>query len=212
MWTPHPSACGCHLLPLSRRRRPRLLRKSVSSPLSRRRRPRLLRKSVSSPVSATPTAFASQIGQFPLSRRRRPCLLRKSVNSPLSRRRQPHLLRKSVSSPPGKAFFFRLFCALPILISEFRVFDTLKSACRICGTPILVWQGSLILLSAGRRKENHFIFYLYKQKILLIYISKKNPPLISRLRNIKGGFRRRLTVISLSLRRAHSRYRRQMCF
>ena len=36
----------------------------------------------SPPVSATPTAFASRIGQFPLSRRRRPRSLRESVNSP----------------------------------------------------------------------------------------------------------------------------------
>ena len=33
--TPHPSAYGCHLLPQSRRRRPRLLRKSVNSPLEK---------------------------------------------------------------------------------------------------------------------------------------------------------------------------------
>ena len=35
LFAPHPSACGCHLLPLSRRRRPNLLRKSVNSPLEK---------------------------------------------------------------------------------------------------------------------------------------------------------------------------------
>ncbi len=50
--------------PPSRRRRPSLLRKSVNPP-SWRRRPSLLRKSVNPPVSATPTEFASQIGQSP---------------------------------------------------------------------------------------------------------------------------------------------------
>ena len=49
----------------SRRRRPRLLRKSVNSPcLGDADRVCFANRSVP-PVSATPTAFASQIGQFP---------------------------------------------------------------------------------------------------------------------------------------------------
>ena len=65
---------------------------------SRRRRPSLLRKSVNSPVSATPTEFASQIGQSPrLGDADRVCFANRSI--PPSWRRRPSLLRKSVNPP-----------------------------------------------------------------------------------------------------------------
>ena len=58
------------------------------------------------PVSATPTAFAPQIGQFPLSRRRRPRLLRKSVNSPLEKAGKNPCFRQRVYWIHARPSFF----------------------------------------------------------------------------------------------------------
>ena len=56
------------------------------------------------PVSAAPTAFASQIGQFPLSRRRRPRSLARIGQFPLSRRRRPRSLARIGQFPAGEGW------------------------------------------------------------------------------------------------------------